>query len=167
MPFAYKDPRFSFTLGALAPLLPENTVYICVFRDAREVAESTRKHAGTYGMILEDEYCFAVWEAHYLCILEHRRRIGGHWLFVSHQQLMEGIGIRRMEQALQIPLDRSLVRKELKRSQARGILPPSIQRLSEQLEDLSTLDTGHSPEPQSTTHKSYSSESSREATSIL
>ena len=70
-PFGYKDPRFSFTLGVLAPIIPKNTVYLCVFRHPLQVVESTKKHAFRSGIIVDDGYCFALWEAHYRCLLQH------------------------------------------------------------------------------------------------
>jgi hypothetical protein len=136
-PFAYKDPRFSFTLGALSPLIPKGTRYLCVFRDPLQVVESSQKHACRCGLDVDDKYCFAVWEAHYRCLLEHHRRFGGQWLFVSHEQLIGGAAIPRMEDFLRTRLDRTLIKPELSRAKGCGTLPDGIARLFEQLKELS------------------------------
>jgi hypothetical protein len=139
VPFAYKDPRFSFTLRALAPVVPKNTSYICVFRHPLQVVESTRKHASRSGVIVRDPYCFAVWEAHYLCLLEHFRELGGRWLFISYQQLIYGEAVSRLEEFLKIRLDRSLVREQLNRTQTFGTLPSRVAQLFERLKELENL----------------------------
>jgi hypothetical protein len=136
IPFAYKDPRFSFTLRALAPVVPENTSYICVFRHPLQVVESTRTHASRSGVIVRDAYCFATWEAHYLCLLEHFRELGGQWLFISYQQLIDGEAVSRIEEFLKIQLDRSLVKAQLNRAHAVGTLPGRVAKLFEKLKEL-------------------------------
>jgi hypothetical protein len=138
-PFGYKDPRFSFTLGALAPLIPENTFYVCIFRDPLQVVESTKKHASRSGVDADDKYCYAVWEAHYRCLLEHYRILGGRWLFISYQQLMDGVAVPRMEEFLKIRLDKSLIKRELNRAEGDGTLPDTVTQLFEQVRKLSDL----------------------------
>jgi hypothetical protein len=135
-PFAYKDPRFSFTLGALAPIIPENTKYICVFRNPLRVVESTKKHALRNKMILEDQYCFEVWLAHYRCLLQHYRELGGQWLFVSYEQLQNGDALSRIEEFLTVELDRTLVKLDLSRTQVHGVLPARIVEVFDRLNEL-------------------------------
>jgi hypothetical protein len=135
-PFAYKDPRFSFTLGALASLLPKDTAYICVFRDPRQVIKSTQKHARRNGIELDDNYCYRVWEAHYRCLLEHHQNIAGRWLFVSYDQLIDRTAIVRMEEFLDLRLDRELIKPELNRVKGSSFVPDGVARLFERLEGL-------------------------------
>ena len=136
IPFAYKDPRFSFTLGALAPVIPKNTSYICIFRHPLQVVESTRKHSSRSGVVVDDAYCFAVWEAHYRCLLEHFRALGGQWLFVSYQQLIDGEAVSRIEEFLKTRLDNTLIRKDLNRAQTFGTLPDRVALMFERLKGL-------------------------------
>lgn len=42
-PLAYKDPRFCYTLNAWRPLLPDDTVFVCVFREPTRTVNSTLK----------------------------------------------------------------------------------------------------------------------------
>jgi hypothetical protein len=135
-PFAYKDPRFSFTLKAIAPLIPENTVYICVFRHPLQVVESTKKQALRSGLVLDDKYCFAVWEAHYRCLLEHHREMCGQWLFVGYESLIDGEAASRLEEFLGVQIDRSLIKKELSRAKTNGTAPTRILELFEHLNAL-------------------------------
>jgi hypothetical protein len=148
-PFAYKDPRFSFTLKAIAPLIPADTVYICVFRHPLPVVESTKKQALRSGLILDDQYCLAVWEAHYRCLLEHYRTLGGQWLFISYEQLMDGLGVPRLEKFLKIRLDKTLIQPELDRTRGYGTQPDKVAQLFEELKALSgsTSDKQHADQP--------------------
>jgi hypothetical protein len=138
-PFAYKDPRFSFTLKAIAPLIPKNTVYVCVFRHPLQVVKSTKKQALRTGLVLDDKYCFAVWEAHYRCLLEHYREMGGQWLFVDYQSLIDGEGASRLEEFLDVQIDRVLIKKELSRSQTDGTVPTRISEMFEHLNELEEI----------------------------
>jgi hypothetical protein len=147
-PFAYKDPRFSFTLGAVAPVIPKNTSYLCVFRHPLQVIESTRKHASESGVVADDGYCFAVWAAHYRCLLEHYRELGGQWLFISYQQLIDGEAIRRIEEFLKIQIDKTLIKEELNRSQAVGRLPGRVAQMFERLKELEECSKVDTVDPQ-------------------
>ena len=141
-PFAYKDPRFSFTLHAIAPLIPQSTVYICVFRDPLEVTNSTIKQALRSGLVVDKDYCLDVWEAHYRCLLEHRRNIGGQWLFVSYEAFLNGGGASRLEEFLDISLEGAAIKKELNRSKGGGELPKRISILLQELRELETAPVG-------------------------
>jgi hypothetical protein len=135
-PFAYKDPRFSFTLGVLAPIIPKNTVYLCVFRHPLQVVESTKKHALRSRIIVDDKYCFALWEAHYGCLLQHYHQVGGQWLFVSYDQLMNGKALSRIEEFLGVRLDRGLVKRELMRTHTVGRLSGRVAKTYDRLNGL-------------------------------
>lgn len=135
-PFAYKDPRFSFTVSALAPIIPKNTVYLCVFRHPVQVVESTKKHALQSRIIVDDKYSFGLWESHYRCILQHHHQNNGKWLFVSYDQLLNGEAISRIEQFLDIQLDRSLGKRELKRNRTVGRLSGRVAEIYNRLNRL-------------------------------
>lgn len=135
-PFAYKDPRFSFTIGVLAPIIPKNTVYLCVFRHPLQVVESTKKHALQSRIRVDDEYCLALWEAHYGCLLQHYRQLGGQWLFVSYERLIAGEAISRIEEFLGVRLDRALVKRELMRNRSMGRLSGRVAEIYDRLNGL-------------------------------
>jgi len=147
-PFAYKDPRFSFTVGVLAPIMPKNTVYLCVFRHPLQVVESTKKHAARSGTIVDDEYCFALWEAHYGCLLQHYHRIGGQWLFVSYEQLMNGETLYRIEEFLGVRLDRGLVKRQLMRANTVGRLRGRVAEIYDRLNGLAKASFSTKPAPE-------------------
>lgn len=138
-PFAYKDPRFSFTLGALARLIPANTGYICIFRHPLPTVSSTKKHALRNRVALDDRYCLDVWEAHYRCLLEQQRQVGGRWLFVSYETLIGGNAISRMEEFLNVQLDHGLVKRDLSRCQADGVVPKQVLELFEMLKEREAI----------------------------
>ena len=135
-PFAYKDPRFSFTLNTIAPFLPEKTNFICVFRHPSLVVNSTLKQAARSSIVLDESYGLVVWEAHYRCLLEHRRQMGGQWFFVSYESLIGGDGVSRLEEFLDVQLDRTLIKQELNRSKGDRSMPKEIVELLDELRDL-------------------------------
>lgn len=135
-PFAYKDPRFSFTMGVLAPIIPKNTVYLCVFRHPLQVVESTKNHALRSRIMVDDEYGFALWEAHYECLLQHYRQIGGQWLFVSYEKLMNGEAFPRIEEFLGVRLERGLAKRELMRTRTVGRLSGRVAEIYDRLNEL-------------------------------
>ncbi len=146
-PFAYKDPRFSFTLKAIAPLIPTSVVYVCVFRHPLQVVKSTKRQASRTGLVLDDRYCFAVWEAHYRCLLECYRKMGGEWLFVSYDSLIDGKGASRLEEFLGVQIDRNLIKMELSRTQSEGRVPIHISEMLEHLNELEQVPVRARVEP--------------------
>ena len=135
-PFAYKDPRFSFTLGVLAQIIPTNTAYLCVFRHPLHVVESTIKQALRGRVMVDDAYCLALWEAHYGCLLQHYNQIGGQWLFVSYEQMMNGEAVARIEEFLGVRLDRRIRKPELMRTHTAGRLSGRIAEIYDRLNAL-------------------------------
>jgi hypothetical protein len=58
-------------------------------------------------------------------------------LFVSHEQLISGAAVPRMEDFLGTRLDKTLIKPELSRAKGCRTLPDRIERLFEQLKELS------------------------------
>lgn len=146
-PFAYKDPRFSFTLGVLAPIIPKNTGYLCVFRHPLQVVESTKKQVLRGRVIVDDEYCFALWEAHYRCLLQHYHQVGGRWLFISYEELMNREALSRIEEFLGVQLDRGLVKRDLMRAHAVGRPSGRVAEIYDQLKGLEKACYSITPAP--------------------
>lgn len=142
-PFAYKDPRFSFTLAALAPIIPQETLYLCVFRDPLQVIDSTRRKAHISGINVSPEYCRSVWEAHYRCLLKHYHTLGGGWLFVNYQDILSGLSLPKIERFLQVKLDKSLIKPELNRATSGAYIRNSTTKIFEELKELSEQEIGY------------------------
>jgi hypothetical protein len=145
-PFAYKDPRFSFTLPTVISLVPERTVFICIFRHPQQVVASTikeaRRHAAQRGrdVILPTSYCYRMWEAHYRCILAAYDALRLSCLFISYESLIVGKRLSPISKLVGATLDGALVRPELNRTVrlSEVEVPESTVSLFSRLEKLSS-----------------------------
>lgn len=117
LPFAFKDPRFCYTLPAWRPHLPRDTAFLCIFREpGRTAASILGECASLYPDIrLNEDDVYAIWMAMYGHIL-HRHRHRGDWLFVHYDQVLDGSAHERIEQHLGTRIDRKFADKRLKRS---------------------------------------------------
>ncbi|HZO81816.1 MAG TPA: sulfotransferase [Candidatus Binataceae bacterium] len=118
-PFCFKDPRFSYTLGAWRACLGK-ALLLCVFRDPSVTAHSIVREcaAADYmkGVAMDASRALKVWEAMYRWILEVHRPQGGDWLFVHYDQLLDHSAYPRIEERLGVRLDRDFATAELNRS---------------------------------------------------
>lgn len=116
-PFAFKDPRFCYTLGAWRKQLPGDTAFLCIFREPGRTAhsmlkEQTRRYAD---VALGADDAFGIWNDMYRHILDlHRHR--GNWLFVHFDQVLNGSRVAAIESLLDTRIDREFPDSRLKRS---------------------------------------------------
>lgn len=117
LPFAFKDPRFCYTLPAWRPHLPHDTAFLCIFREpGRTAASILRECASLYPDIrLTENEVYSIWLAMYGHILHHHRH-HGDWLFVHYDQVLDGSAHERIEDHLETRIDRKFADERLKRS---------------------------------------------------
>ncbi len=116
-PFAFKDPRFCYTLDAWRNHLPEDTAFLCIFREpGRTVQSMLKEHQRVYSDLpFSIEEAFGVWNDMYRHVLErHRHR--GDWLFIHFDQMLDGSRAEEIETLLNAPIDRNFPDKRLQRS---------------------------------------------------
>lgn len=116
-PFAFKDPRFCYTLPAWFPLLPKDTVFLCIFREPGHTVESMlaecrRKYPD---IRLTPQDGFKLWTTMYEHVLSARKQ-GGDWLFVHFDQMLDGAAMARIEKHLEASIDRDFPDAGLRRS---------------------------------------------------
>src|SRR5207245_1776489 len=91
VPFAFKDPRFCYTLPAWRPFLHDG-VFLCIFREPARTAHSILKEcrSADYLQGLPMDFAGALdgWTLMYRHILENHRH-EGDWLFFHYDQLFE------------------------------------------------------------------------------
>lgn len=119
-PFAFKDPRFCYTLPVWRPYLPRDTAFLCIFREpGRTVASILKECATLYPDIrLSEDEVYAIWLAMYSHIL-HRHRQQGDWLFVHYDQMLDGSAQPRIEAHLDTRIDRHFADTRLQRTPSR------------------------------------------------
>ncbi len=118
-PFAFKDPRFCYTLPVWRPLLPAGTVFLCIFREpgrttASLLAECRRKYPD---IRLDREEAFGIWTDMYRQIIE-RHRHQGAWLFLHFNQLLDGSVFTALENFLGAEVNHDFPDRYLRRSEA-------------------------------------------------
>ena len=123
---ALKDPRFCVTLDAWRPLLPDDTAFLCVFREPARTAQSIVR-VGAEGVYLHG-YQLAFGQAVELWTLAYRhalanRRDGEGWRFVHFDQLLDGSAREPLED-LGVSPDLALADPALRRSPAEGAVGP-------------------------------------------
>jgi hypothetical protein len=132
--FAYKDPRFSYTLPVWLPYLPDTTVYICMFRQPGHVVESVIKDSKTADylekFIISAEEISQLW---YHCYDRVINRLAGvlkeRLLFVHYEQLLTGALLPKLEEQLGLSLDRRFIAPELNRSRISHEVPEKVDLL--------------------------------------
>lgn len=107
-PFAFKDPRFCYTLPAWRPHLPRDTVFLCIFREpGRTVASILKERRRKYpDLLLRSEDAFGVWSDMYEHVLKLHRH-DGNWLFVHYHQVLNGSALPAIEKFLGVQVDAS------------------------------------------------------------
>jgi hypothetical protein len=136
-PFAFKDPRFCYSLDAWRPWL-EDCVFVCVFREPGRTADSIlrecREERYLRNVRMTRDRALRVWERMYEWVL--RRHAGrGEWVFVHYDQVVNGVGVKRLAEAMDANLDADFAERGLSRASAYGDVPTSARTLYEELCD--------------------------------
>lgn len=116
-PFAFKDPRFCYTLPAWRPHLPADTVFLCIFREpGRTVTSILSECRHQYPDLgLSAEEAFGVWADMYEHVLATHRH-AGRWLFVHYDQVLDGSALERIEAHIGARVDARFPDARLKRA---------------------------------------------------
>lgn len=119
-PFAYKDPRFCYTLPVWQRLLPAETRYIVVFRSPEVTVASILKECAAMPYLaslqMDADLALEAWIALYRHALKHSRLAPGHFFFVHYEQLLDGSALHGLSAFLDVPLQHGFVDRGLNRS---------------------------------------------------
>jgi len=124
-PFAFKDPRFSYTLPVWRPYIGD-AVLICVFRHpavtAASIVTECQRAQYLHDLPMDAERALRVWQLMYRHILEIHHPAGGDWMFVHYDQIMDGSALDRIAGKLNAPIDTSFADPTLSRSRPAGAI---------------------------------------------
>lgn len=138
-PFAFKDPRFCYTLPVWHEACP-SALNIVVFRDPRQTATSivkeVRRERYLTTVWMTPSRALRIWTLMYAHVLDHRRRFGD-WLFLHADQVLDGSGLDRLEDALGATVDRSFPEASLQRTRPSiEDVPPATAAVHDELRRL-------------------------------
>ncbi|MEM8709620.1 MAG: glycosyltransferase [Planctomycetota bacterium] len=118
-PFAYKDPRFCYTLPAWRPSMPDAR-FVCIFREPSATAASIVKEVADAdymnGCDVDFDSALEVWQSMYRQVLDQHSS-EGEWLFLHFDQLFTPEGVERLEAFVGAPVAADFPDRKLKRSQ--------------------------------------------------
>lgn len=127
-PFAYKDPRFCYTLPAWRPSMP-NAKFVCIFREpaasATSIVKEVQQETYLSGIGVDFDRAVEVWDAMYRQILDvHSQE--GEWLFLHFDQLFTPEGVERLEAFVGAPVAADFPERRLKRSASQEPVPAAV-----------------------------------------
>lgn len=129
-PYAYKDPRFCYTLEAWRPSLPD-AKYVCIFREPAVSAASILKECASADYLADMDVDFDravdVWDAMYRRVLDDHSK-EGEWLFLHFDEALTPEGVRRIEEFVGAPVAADFPEARLRRSASTRSVPASVAR---------------------------------------
>ena len=144
-PFAFKDPRFCYTLPAWRAALGELGC-VCVFRAPAINAESTVRECASQdylaGVEVDFERALRIWCAMYRQVLE-RHRHEGEWLFLHYDQLFTPEGLEGLEAFVGAPVQRDFPEGRYRRTASERPVSAEAGRIYAELCELA----GYAAEP--------------------
>lgn len=142
-PFAYKDVRFCYTLPVWHRYLPVNTVIICVFREPARTVNSILNLLAERQDLNDVRMNFSSGVRLWTLMYEHLFKAhdpAGRWLFVHYDQMLNGVGVQRLESALGTRLDHGFADPRYKRSPASGVVPEEARGVYARLCELASYE---------------------------
>jgi hypothetical protein len=123
-PFAYKDPRFSWTLNAWRPFLPECR-FVCVFREpgatAASIAKDVRSEPYYDNLRMDAADALALWAAMYRQVLGFHCTDESRWIFVEYDDLVSRRALGPLGRFLGVAIDPGFIDPALNRSAAAAV----------------------------------------------
>lgn len=136
-PFAYKDPRFSYTLPVWRKYLDKNTIFICVFREPNVTVKSILKECSSarylHNLRINESQAYEVWQNMYLHILTKHIESNDAFVFIHYDQIYEGSVLLSLSNLLGVELKHNFVSKELRRTYSDSSIPEMPQKIYNKL----------------------------------
>ncbi len=132
--FAYKDPRFNYTLDVWNRFLPKDIVKICMFRQPDITVNSVLKDCKTadylQGFKIDEQIVFELWYNNYKRVL---RYCNDHphekVIFVHYEQALDHEILPVLSDILEVSLDSGFIAQDLNRSTSAGLVPEKVEDL--------------------------------------
>jgi hypothetical protein len=142
-PFCYKDPRFSYTLPVWTPFLSMNTLFICIYREPQNTAESIVKECQDSqplrSLKMDFKQALRVWKSMHLHVLKHYENTKDdfEWIFVHYNQLLDLSAFKRLNVGIGINLKTSVPDKAINRTKSKVKVNQKVNEIYQKLNKLS------------------------------
>ena len=132
--YAYKDPRFNYTLGLWNKYVDADAIYICVFRKPDIVVESVMTECKTTEYLsnfyINRNIAFKLWYSSYANLLYNQNQIVLNRVsFIHYEQLLSGDALLKLSNLLGVKIDSNFVDPKLNRSKPSSKIPMDVQKL--------------------------------------
>jgi hypothetical protein len=122
--FAYKDPRFNYTLDVWLPFFKEDVVFLCMFRDPAETVESVITECATAEYLCDfaitHQLAEELWYNSYTRLLQKFNQISSRkFIFIHYEQLLSGSILDKIADFLCIKINDRFVEKTLYRTKTK------------------------------------------------
>ena len=143
-PFAFKDPRFSYTVSVWKDYLPVNTKFVVVFRDPSITANSIVKECKSAeylsNMYIDYNLALQSWASIYLHIMKNYLLDKDSYIFIHYEQILSTAALPKLSKFLDTSLTDNFVDKNLRRSVKKEQYIDSITQLYKKLCILAEYD---------------------------
>ncbi len=142
-PFAYKDPRFNYTLPVWIQFLPENTRLLCIFRNPAIVVRSVIKECNTVEYLsdfyIDEELCFQIWHNSYRQFIDSMtEEIRAKTLFISYEGLIRNQNLDKISRFLNAGINNNFIELALNRTRSSDSMPGHVKQLYDELKELTS-----------------------------
>jgi|LSQX01.1.fsa_nt_gb hypothetical protein len=137
--FAYKDPRFSYTLSVWLPHLPGNTRFLCIFRNPVSVAKSVVRECESMDYLkdfyIDQNLVYDLWYQSYtnLLLLIDKYKLDKKVLFIPYEGLINGKYLQNISTFLNAEIHADFIDPELQRNKSKEAIPDILRPLYNKL----------------------------------
>lgn len=121
--FAYKDPRFNYTLGIWLPYLNSGTIFICMFREPEITIQSvlTECHSAEYLSNFDINHKLAeeIWiNSYQFLLINYYYQNPNKFVFIHYKQLLNNEKLDELSEILQQELKTDFININLNRTKS-------------------------------------------------
>jgi len=143
--FAYKDPRFNYTLDVWMPYLKEDVVFICMFRNPAETVESVVTECATAEYLTNFSITHHLTERLWLnsyshLLLKVKPGFSSRFVFIHYHQLLSGSIMEKLSNLFMTKIDNQFVEKKLNRTRTKYQVMTETDEVYEHLCNLAQFD---------------------------
>jgi len=143
--YAYKDPRFNYTLPVWNKHLGDDIIFICMFREPDITVESVIKDCSSADYLsefyIDRNIAYKLWFNSYTHLLNNLRpEMIKRTVFVHYRQILNRQALSILSEKLQTSLDYSFVSNELNRSLPASPVPKAVRHVYSELCNLAGYD---------------------------